>query len=376
MDLETYLKSQESQFLDVFEKIVTLESPTCDKQLNDLLATHLENLFQEIGKVKRIPQQHVGDNLKIEFGEGEEQILILCHMDTVWDKGEVSKRPFHIDGNQIKGPGVYDMKFGIVQAFYAFKAIKECAVSLSNRIVLYINSDEETGSKHSETLIAAEAKKSKCVLVLEPSEESGYAKTERKGMVNYRLTCHGKSAHAGAFHQDGISAVREIAHQILAIESLTNYQEGITANVGIVKGGSRPNVIPDCAEVTVDFRYKKIEQARSVHQFMNNLKSHISGTSFNLEILIEKAPFEKNEQNQRLYRYVQKAAERLNHPMGEISAGGLSDGNITSVLGIPTIDGMGAIGSHSHSLDEYVQRDTIIERTLLLITVLKELNHF
>jgi glutamate carboxypeptidase len=376
MSLAQYMEEQREEFLKIFKDIVSLESPTHDKKLNDTLADYLQNLFERIAKVERIPQEKCGDNLRIEYGSGSETILLLCHMDTVWDEGEVAKRPFTLEGDKILGPGVYDMKFGIVQAFFTLKALQENNITIPHKIVLYINSDEETGSFFSKEFIRKEASKSKCVIVLEPSEETGFAKTQRKGMVQYELLCHGKSAHAGAFHQDGISAVKELAHQILAIENMTDYEKGITANVGIIQGGTRNNVIPDKARATIDFRFHTQSQGEEISKNLENLVPKVKGAKIETKVLLFTPPFEKNEGNQRLYHFVKKAAETLGIPMGEISAGGLSDGNTTSALGIPTIDGMGAIGLNSHALDEFVQADKINERVLLLIHTLITLNNF
>lgn len=375
-----YLKKQEGNFLRVFNDIVSLESPSNDKSLNDKLADYLENLFNSVCKVQRISQKDCGDNLRIEFSPKDHsdngQIMILCHMDTVWDKGEIEKRPFTVEGNKILGPGVYDMKFGIVQAFFAIKAIAELNISIKNKVVVYINSDEETGSHYSSDYLKKEALDSKCVIVLEPSEESGFAKTERKGMFIYNLKCFGKSAHAGAFHQDGASAIKELANKILEIEALTDYTERVTSNVGIISGGSRVNVIPDQASASIDIRYPTIKKGLEIERFMNNLKPSVTGTSIELTLTNQRPPLEKNEGNQKLYQFVLRASDKLGLPMGEISVGGLSDGNTTSALGIPTIDGMGAIGSNSHSLDEFVSADKIIERVLLLTTLIEELNSF
>lgn len=374
MDILRYIENQKPNFIKILKDIVTLESPTLNKDLNDLLADYLEKLFLEIGSVSRIKQEKCGDNLRIEFGRGEHSILILCHMDTVWDKGEIIKRPFKIIDNKIIGPGVYDMKFGIVQAFFCLKTIIENKIDLNCKVIIYINSDEETGSFYSEDYIKEEAIKSKSVIVLEPSEESGYAKTQRKGMANYTLSCYGKSAHSGAFHQDGRSAIKELAKKILEIENLTDYKIGITSNVGIISGGKRVNVVPDEAVAHMEFRFKTKEQWKKIAHFMKNLKPVIPDIKMKVTLDMEKPPLEKTKENQWLYKQVQKASANIGIPMGEISAGGLSDGNATSYLGIPTIDGMGAIGMNSHSVDEYVRADKITERIYLLLATLKEID--
>ena len=379
MQISEYSKNCMDGFVKIFKEIVERESPSQNKELCDKLADYLEELFSEFAEVTRIKQEKVGDNLRIEFGKACEegkQILILCHLDTVWDKGTIDGWSFKQSNNKITGPGVYDMKFGIVQAYFTFKGLIETNTKLKNKVVLYINSDEEIGSLHSTEFIVKEAKKSSCVLLLEPSEESGFAKTQRKGMFNYKIEVHGKSAHAGAFHKDGVSAIKELSAKILQIEALTNYEMGTTANVGVLRGGNKVNVISEYAEAECEVRFDKMEEANRVENFMNSLSPENKGAILKIIQTEKKMPFVKTEGNIRLYEVFKKTTQKLGQPSGEIFVGGLSDGNTTSCLGIPTIDGLGAIGSHAHSRDEYISVDKICDRVELLMEMLIELENF
>lgn len=372
-NFELWLSNREEEIIRMLKDIVELESPSRNKKLTDKLCDHLEELFGTVAKVKRIAQKEVGDNLKITFGHGKKKVLILCHMDTVFNEGEIKKRPFTIQDNKIYGPGVFDMKYSIVQMFYVQKLLEQFKIDLGYRIVLYINSDEETGSIHSRKYYFKEAEKSVCALVLETSY-NGWVKTNRKGSSLYNLKIYGKASHAGGAHNLGISAIKEMAYQVLDIESMNEWDEPLTVNVGMIKGGEKHNIVPDFAEIFVDARFWTDDQGQKVNKKMNSLTPKVLGTRFELSGGMRRPPMEQLGSTRELYKLIRKSGSQIDIDIQEHYGGGASDGNFVASIGLPTIDGLGGIGAGAHSENEYIYKDTVIQRILLLTQILINLS--
>ena len=227
-----HLMKQQEAMIAMLRDMVEMETPSGDRQALHRLAKYMEGRFSQIGADCEFPRPSAGDHLRASWGSGDEQVLVLCHLDTVWPVGELARRPFRVEDGRAYGPGVYDMKGGIVQAFFALKALIELDIRPGRKIVFLCNTDEESGSMSSRELIEREARRSRFVIVPEPaSGPAGAIKLTRKGWGFYHLTVTGRSAHAGNNHEKGISAIAELAHQILKLQALTDYSTGATVNV-------------------------------------------------------------------------------------------------------------------------------------------------
>jgi glutamate carboxypeptidase len=372
-----FLKKKQGEMLETLQKLVEKESPTLDKALNDQLADFIANLFQKLtgGKATIIPNDHYGNHIKGEFGTGEEQILILAHYDTVWQKGDIlDKIPFRIEGDLAYGPGIFDMKGGLVQGLYALHSFKETNERLKKKVVFLITSDEELGSPSSEKLIEDEAKRSNCVFVLEPGfTEQGALKTARKGVGIFKMQIKGRAAHAGVEPEKGISAILELSKQVEYLHGLTDYTKGTTVNVNKVSGGTTVNVIAAEAEADIDLRVKSQAEFDRIIPLIKNLKPKINGVDVKVVGGINRPPFERTNQVLSLFNTAKKLAkDHLGMTLQEKETGGGSDGNFTAPFA-PTLDGLGAVGDGAHALNEHIIISEMPKRSALVALLLKEL---
>ncbi|GMX64232.1 M20 family metallopeptidase [Paenibacillus elgii] len=365
--IEQYLP----EMLARLEASVNMDSPSADKALNDRMADWYAGQFKEItgGTVVRVPNEVYGDRLLCEVGQGDKQILLLGHFDTVWPQGEASRRPFRIGNGRAYGPGVYDMKAGLMQAMFAIKALQELGrFPADKKIVLLLNSDEELGSPTSRAFIEEQARKSAVSFVLEPPmEPSGALKTARKGSGRFKLAVQGVSAHAGVNPEKGVSAIQELACQIQRLHALTDPAVGTTVNVGVVKGGIGSNVVAEHAEGEIDIRVATAEEARRIEQALGELAPVLPEARLQLTGRMMRPPMERTERTAALFALAQQIARaEFGVELEETHTGGVSDGNFTAAVGTPTLDGLGARGDYAHSPDEYVRIDEIPFRTALL----------
>lgn len=370
LDLLQYAKENEANILADVERVVNAESPTQDKEAVDRCGQVFQSLFaQHLGiTAEVIPMTTTGNHLRFTYGEGSEQILILGHMDTVWDIGRLSYR---VEGNKAYGPGILDMKSGIVQAIWAVKACKDLGIPLSKKVVFLCTSDEETGSLTSRSYIEEEAQKSDVVLVVEPPQaNTGALKTSRKGVGHFTMTIKGKASHAGNHHEDGISAVEEMAHQILFLQGLTDYSKGTTVNVGIASGGNRTNVVAESALLDIDLRINQLAEAERVSALITQAKPRLEGTSLQISGEVNRPPMEHTAETEKLFHIAADCASSLGITLTEAHVGGGSDGNFTAALGIPTLDGLGAVGDGPHAEYEHILVDQLPVRTALLAGLL------
>jgi len=368
-----YLQDRREEIIATLRRVVEMESPSTDKEAVDRLAACLAREFAAVGgDVEVVRQERYGDHLRISWGQGEDQILVLCHMDTVWPVGEIERRPFRIEDGKAYGPGVFDMKGGLVQTLFALKALRELGRLPKHRVVVLCNSDEEIGSPSSRPLIEAEARRSKYVLVAEPAvPPDGALKTWRKGVGFFRLEIEGKSSHAGADPEKGVSAVEELAHQILYLHGLTDREKGSTVNVGVVAGGTRSNVVAARAEAEIDLRVMNEAEAQRLTEAILNLKPVLRGTTLRVTGGMNRPPMERVARNVALYERAVELSRELGLTLKEAGSGGGSDGNFTSALGIPTLDGVGAVGDGSHAIHEHVIVDTLVPRTALMARLME-----
>lgn len=366
-----YMEENKQDIIKDIRYLVERDSPSNDVELVDLCADRIQKLFVRYFGYSAdvIKNSDYGDHLRFEYGEGEGTILILSHFDTVWDEGDLKLK---IDGDKLYGPGILDMKGGLVQAIWSIKAIKDLSLEMHKKIVFLCTSDEEIGSPSSKSLIESEANNSDYVLVTEPPvAETGALKTGRKGSSRYFVEVKGKKAHSGNNHEDGINAIKEAARQIVYLESLTDYKIGTTINVGSIKGGGKLNVVPDFAKFGVNVRVSTKKEQKRIDQLIKNLSPYENGIKLKVSGEINRPPMNKSEATEELFEIAQDVAADLD--LGELEqayVGGGSDGNFTASLGIPTLDGLGAVGEGIHAKNEHILASEIPNRSALLCRLL------
>ncbi len=370
----TYFRERMDEIVDELKHYVKTETPTHNKQAVDGLGAYIRERFAALGcKVETIRQPVYGDQLRVEYGEGDEQILVLGHFDTVKEIGTLKSEPWRIADGKLYGPGVYDMKAGIVFCYFALKAIIENGLVPGKKLVFFWNTDEEAGSPSSEELIKAEAKRSALALVIEPSYGDGCLKTSRKGGGEFVLRAHGRAAHAGNDHARGINAIAELAHHVLAIQSWTDYAKGTTLSVGKITGGTATNVVPERAEAVIDVRISTAAEAERITRLMRGLSPVLAGATLSVEGGISKYPMERTADTERLFRHAQEQARLEGFELKEIGVGGMSDGNVAFAAGTPVLDGLGPVGDGAHASDEHIVLDRVPERIALLLRLLTTL---
>ncbi len=374
-----YLRQHQDDFESLLRRFVETESPSLDKAATDRLVDWLEHELIGLGcTVARLRQDRFGDHLLARYwperlGPAPEgQLLVLCHIDTVWSAGEAARRPFKIAEGKAYGPGAMDMKGGAVQALMALRAFNELGLRPARPVALLFNTDEEVGSPTSRPHIESEARKSKAAFVLEPAVGvEGMIKTFRKGVGGFRIRVEGRAAHAGADHELGVNAIEELAHQILRIQAMTDYLTGTTLNVGLVSGGTRSNVVPALAEASVDCRVSTMAEAERVVEAMRSLRPVNPKARLTVDGALNRPPMERTPAIIAMFQRAKAHAEALGFSLAETGTGGGSDGNFTAALGVPTLDGMGAVGEGGHAQDEYLICRFMPERAALLVRMLE-----
>jgi glutamate carboxypeptidase len=372
-DILNYLKEHNSYITETLLRLTKAESPSHTKALVDKCGEVLREEFERLvdGSVERIEKTKVGNQYKFTYGTGgdEGQILVIGHMDTVWDEGAL---PIRQAGNLLYGPGVFDMKGGLTITLWALKALKETSAQLNKKITFLVTTDEEVGSTHSKEIILKEAEKSSVVFVPESSiGPDGAVKTERKGAAQFLMKVDGIAAHAGINAWDGASAIEELAYQILDLKKLENRDEGISVNVGVVKGGTRGNVIAKEAVAEIDVRITKKAQAEKITEAILNRPVFVKGTKVEIIGEIDRYPLERTEAVIQLYDELKGIAASHGYDLNEGSSGGASDGNFTSGIGIPTIDGLGPIGDGAHTEKEHVDITNLPYRAALMAEIIQ-----
>jgi glutamate carboxypeptidase len=369
-DIIKSIDRRETEMLALLERLVNIDSGTYIKAGVDHVADIISPKLRELGfEVERLVQSDFGDHLLArKEGSSAKRLLCVGHMDTVFPDGEAKKRPFRIGGDKAYGPGIVDMKGGIVVLLYSLQALMEAAPEFyrSLDLAVILNSEEEIGSPTSTPYIVREAKASDTVCVLEPARPKGQVVTKRKGVGKYCLTVHGKAAHAGVQPELGISAIEEVARTIVELHALTDFEDGLTVNVGVIRGGSRSNIIADQAYAEIDVRAVDQPQMDHAHKELNRVcRPHRDGIRMELTGGVEFPPMLKTERSLELLRLVQEAGREVGVDIHEMFTGGGSDGNNTSQYA-PTIDGLGPQGTGAHSPDETLIVPTLLERSKVL----------
>ena len=372
-------ETRQHPMLDALRALVELESPSQDKPALDHLANHLATLFEASGaRVEQLPNATSGNHLRCSWQATSptpsKPILVLCHFDTVWPIGTLTKMPFRIQGPHAFGPGIYDMKASLVMLAFALRNIVESRRNLTRPIIALLTSDEEIGSPTSRALIEETARSAEFVLVLEPPLPDGSLKTHRKGVGNYTLQVTGRAAHAGVEPEKGASAIVELAHQILMLQALNDPNAGVSVNVGTISGGSATNVVPAAAQANIDVRVRTLDQATRIDNAIQTLQPKTPGTSLHLTGGLNRPPMVSTAATAALFAAAQSIGGRLNLHFGEGGTGGGSDGNFTAALGIPTLDGLGCPGDGAHAKHEHIHIESLLKRTELLAELLLALN--
>jgi glutamate carboxypeptidase len=355
--------------LDGIRRWVEIETPTeAPAQVNKLVSLVADGYRDLPVSIERVPgRDGCGDHLmaRSAWGQDAPGILVLSHLDTVHPIGFIERLPFRVEGDSAFGPGIYDMKGGAYLAYHAFRQICASSAHPPLGITQLFVSDEEIGSPTSRALIEAEGRKAKYVLVTEPARDGGRIVTGRKGVARFEVFIKGVPAHAGSRPEDGRSAIRELANIIQTLEAMNDLKRGVTVNVGVVKGGTRPNVIAEEAYAEVDMRVPTIADADELVPRILNLKSRTEGVSVKVTGNLNRPPYEKSNAGAALYEHAKTLATEIGFDLVDMSTGGGSDGNFTAPH-TATLDGLGVDGKGAHTHYEQMYISSIEPRSRLL----------
>jgi glutamate carboxypeptidase len=362
----------------VLQGWVARESPTLDAAAVNKMQDLVQAFFSVAScHVERFPGRNgLGDTLKITAGpaNGERPLLVMSHVDTVHPLKTIERDlPLKRDGDRLYGPGIYDMKGG---AYLASEAFRDVAIRGSARrpLVFLFTPDEEIGSPTTRGVIEDEGRRAFAALVTEPARDGGRIVTARKGVGRFEVHVEGRPAHSGARHQDGRSAIREAARQILAVEGMTDYERGVTTTVGAVAGGTAPNVIPQHCRFSVDLRVATVEDGMHFERLILDLKPHGPDLTVRVEGAMNRPPMAKTEAIQTLFDHAAGLARELGFDLPEAPmTGGGSDGNFTAAVGTPTLDGLGCDGDGAHTLHEHCFVSSLAPRAALMARLLETL---
>lgn len=369
-----YIQGEQTALIELLEHMVDAESPSAVPGSHRLIVAVLTEALVSLGYRVRTPQAANGHtHIYARRDERQRKLsaqLLVGHYDTVWPLGTTATRPFTVDGNVIRGPGVFDMKGGLAQIVFALKAIQALDLSVPLEPVIFINSDEETGSRTSTKYVRALAKSVQRAFVLEPSMgEEGVIKTERKGIGRFTITVHGKAAHAGLDPEGGASAILELSHVIQTLFALNDADKGITVNVGTIDGGIQPNVIAPHSQAVVDVRVPKIADGERIEKAVRSIQPATPGVRLHIEGGIGRPSMELTPRNNALWLQAAGLGRELGIKLQHGRAGGGSDGNTTSQY-TATLDGLGPVGHGAHAEHEFLYIDQTLERTALLALLL------
>jgi glutamate carboxypeptidase len=368
------------KFLIDLETIVNIDSGSGYVSGLEAVSAFFQERFQKIGwrtttylfDDGKVPCLEV-TNKPLSNDDSDLDLLFIGHMDTVFKQGTAAARPFSRDGNRAYGPGVCDMKGGLVTMLHVAESLQQTGVADDVTIAMAFNSDEEIGSRGSRPWYEDLAAKSRCVFVFEPWRSTGERVLHRKGGGNFDVICHGKAAHAGAAPEEGANAVIELAHQILAVKELARIDRGTTVNVTVISGGTADNVIPDYAKASVDVRFANADEGQRIEDSFQVLGRNVHTPRVRVEVdgEINRPPMTPSEKTKQYWEQIAAIGEAIGIEMTLTKTGGCSDGNYTAALGIPTIDAMGVRGGCVHSEDEYIELRSIVPNMHLMCEIVK-----
>ncbi len=386
-----YFDERRDAIVSTIRELVEIESPSDNKAAVDRIAEAVAQKFSQLGgkptvKVRVHPAKDRGNHLQVDFPgkSAAKPVLLLGHYDTVYPLGTLAAMPCRTVDNKLTGPGVLDMKSGIALMLHALAALQDWhkhdwhkedwhKAGLPRPVTVLLVSDEEVGSDSSRAITESLAKKAAAVLVLEPAYGfQGAVKTARKGVGGYLVKVTGKAAHAGLDFQKGANAILELAHQIEKISRFTALEKGLTVNVGVVSGGSRTNVVPAEAAAQVDVRIASIKDAAGIDKKMRSLRPFNRKCKIEITGGINRPPMERTAGVKALYAQAAAIARELGWKLGEAAVGGGSDGNFTAALGIPTLDGLGAVGDGAHAPHEHILISELPRRAALIAGLIEQ----
>lgn len=372
----TNFHAQLPAMLALLQRLVETESPSQDKAAVDRVGALVAAEARRLGAdVEIIPNAQTGDHVIARFNvstvnQDLKPILTLCHMDTVYPLGTLAKMPFYSKDDKTYGPGVLDMKGGIVIALFAIAALKETG-QLKRPITCLFTSDEEIGSGTSRAHIERLAREAKLVLVLESGLVDGALKTWRKGVGDFVVRVWGRAAHSGGEHEKGRNAIAEMAHQVLAIQKLTDYSKGTTVNVGVIHGGTAENVVPDYAEARGDIRVLIPEEADRILAALKSLQPVTPDTRLEVSGELNRPPMPNDALMQATFARAKQIAAQMGMDLKAGGSGGGSDANFVAPLGVPVLDGLGTIGADYHSEREWIYTASLAERAALVEALIR-----
>ena len=375
-DLLGYFQSLLPESISWLRQLVEMESYSGDKAAVDALAAHLAGRFEAEGsKAELLPCPSRGNTLRVSWRAGREgnpsPVLLLGHLDTVWPPGTIRARPFRVESGQAFGPGVYDMKAGLLLSLLVSRALKEGKSRPGRDVLFLFTGDEEIGTAEGLPYLQETARECGAVLCLEPPLAGGRAKTFRKGVGWFRLRVEGLSAHAGVEPEKGANAILELSRQVLRLDELNDKERGTTVTTGTIRGGTASNVVPAEAEAEIDVRVVSAEAGGSIEARIRGLQPFDTRCSLTVEGGMNRPPLERTPMVVELYFKARAAALELGMDLGEGGTGGGSDGSFTAAMGIPTLDGLGVEGGGAHAPDEYIEIGDIQMRAALLCRLLE-----
>ncbi|MCP4766492.1 MAG: M20 family metallopeptidase [Gammaproteobacteria bacterium] len=370
----SYLRTQQAPMIDLLKDLVLMETPSTEADSQVAIRARLKAEFEQFGyRVLLVPGRESGGHLYASpknRAKDQPAQLMIGHCDTVWPIGTLQSMPMQSESDTLHGPGVYDMKAGLVEMIYALRAIDSLGLKPSVAPLCFINSDEEIGSHESTRYVRALAQRVDRCMVLEPSlGHSGKIKTARKGVGRFTVTVEGKAAHAGLDPGAGASAILELSHVIQKLFQLNDPAHGTSVNVGVIDGGIRPNMVAPQSRAVIDVRVQTQADAERIEAEIHGLERETEGVSLHVEGAIGRPPMEPTEANQRFWKIAQALGEELDLALEEGLAGGGSDGNTTSLY-TATLDGLGAVGDGAHAKHEHILVDRLPERCALLTLLL------
>ncbi|MBI4169903.1 MAG: M20 family metallopeptidase [Acidobacteria bacterium] len=381
-ELLSYFAGRAAEALDLLRRLVAVDSPTSDKAGVDRLGALVASALRSAGaEVTVLAQAPAGNALLAFLGAaspgsgagpgGGRPALLLGHLDTVWPLGEAERRPFRLEGGYARGPGVYDMKAGIVLCVLLARALRDGSFRSRSPVACFFSSDEEAGSPCSRPRLEAEARRCRYVLGLEPCMPDGGAKTTRKGVGRVILEVTGVPAHAGIDPEKGVNAIEELAAQVLAVKLLEDASSGTTLHAGIISGGVAKNVVAPNARAEIDVRVAAPSEWRRVESAVLNLRARNPKARLSVEAALTHPPMIRTEAVASLHRQASRAAAEVGFDLGEGSTGGGSDGSYCAALGVPVLDGLGVEGEGAHAATERVRLDRIAPRAAFLARLLE-----
>lgn len=369
-----YFSSRQANLLAGVRALVEQESPTRDAAATTAIMANLKTRLDAIGATTRLHETERGTHLlsRMTFGPSlpNGSVLLLGHVDTVWPLATLTSRPFRVENGCAFGPGIFDMKSGVEVMVAALEAIHALELQPWREIRMFLSCDEESGSTTSRDLITAEASDCVAVFVLEPSLPGGKVKTARKGIANYEVITRGISAHAGLDPEKGVSAISELARQILALNALNDGNEGISVNVGVISGGTLSNVVAAEARAEVDVRFRTTAQGEDLSRRIESMQPVQAGAQIEIRGGVNRPPLERTDAVAALFNRARSIASHIGFDLGEGASGGASDGNFTAAQGIPTLDGLGVEGDGAHAAHEHIVVADLPRRAALITALL------